>query len=202
MKKAGILLLVLIMLVAVVGCGNNSIGIIGGADGPTDILVSTNKLFKKTTDFVYSDGVDEWKTEVKIKPNGSFKGQYNNTDLGAVGEGYPKGTTNICEFKGNFGEFVKTDETVYKISLQNMQLTTKAEQWIEDDVLFVPSKPVGLEEGEEFTLYLPGTPKSYLPETIKNSWQLQDYMEKSGQDAEIPCYILYNLTTDSAFFEN
>ncbi len=43
MKKVSVLLCAAVLVIAMTGCGTESIGIIGGSDGPTDVIVDSGK---------------------------------------------------------------------------------------------------------------------------------------------------------------
>ena len=66
MKRLAILFAVLITVLALVGCQSQSIGIIGGSDGPTNIVVSENnkqyKSEKETVKAIMIDGFIYYET--------------------------------------------------------------------------------------------------------------------------------------------
>ena len=42
-------------------------------------------------EFWFGSGVGAWCTTLQIQPDGSFEGQYHDSDMGDTGDGYPNG---------------------------------------------------------------------------------------------------------------
>ncbi len=63
----------------------------------------------KHIQFVFSSGAGGWSTLLDIRPDGSFEGEYFDSDMGSMGETYPNGTVYLCDFKGQFTEPEKID---------------------------------------------------------------------------------------------
>lgn len=202
MKKLLCIILILLCIL-LTACGDaTSIGIIGGADGPTAILVSEKiedesiiKEYTKPMTFTFASGVGAWYNEILINPDGTFEGHYQDTDMGVQGKDYPNGTIYICDYSGEFHEIKKINNTTYTLIVRDHILKTTRNEWLENGVRFIKSDSCGLAEGDEFTLYMPGTPKDDLPEYVKNSWQLNQ-----GNAERIQCYILVNESKECDFY--
>lgn len=203
MKKLFVLVFLVIFSFNMIGCRKNT-NVIDVADKKKDITVLSEVIeeIKQPLELTFSSGVGGWYNSVVLNSDGTFKGHYQDTDMGTFGGDYPDGTVYICDYHGKFGEFKKVDETTYKLTLKELNTTTQKEAWIKDKIMYVPSSPYGIEDGEEFILYMPGTDKKNLPEYIRDSWQLEGYMQQSKEAGKIPCYILFNPATESEFYSN
>ncbi len=121
----------------------------GGADS----------LWTKIPDtFIFTSGVGGWMTEIIIADDGTFTGEFHDSNMGITGEGYPYGTVNISLFHGAFSEPERISDTVYGLRLDSLSVeNTPGEAYIEDGVRYVYADPYGFDDAEEFLLYLPGT---------------------------------------------
>lgn len=149
--------------------------------------------------FMFSSGVGAWRTTLDIFPDGTFAGNYSDSDMGDVGEGYPGGTEYVCAFSGNFTLPVKTGDYEYLLVCESItQVGTPGEEVIIDGVRTVTSIPYGLEtdESDRFILYLPGKKIGEMPEGFLEG--IMPYADFEGQDT-ISFYILYNTGSGNAF---
>ena len=82
---------------------------------------------------------------------------------------FPKGTVAICEFEGKFTDIERIDQYYYTMSLEKLEILDIPEMWIENGYRFLKEdEPYGLENGENFTLYMPETPIEQLSEDFLN----------------------------------
>lgn len=148
-------------------------------------------------DFWFSSGAGAWGTGLTLNADGSFQGNFYDTNMGENTEDYPNGTTYTCNFSGLFADAVKLDEYSYSITLK--ELTTereRGEEWIEDGMRYIASDPYGLENCTEFILYLPQTPVSLMSEEALFWWPLRYEEERTVLKA----YGVYNTTDESCFY--
>ena len=68
--------------------------------------------------------------------------------------------------------------------------------WVDDGMRYVSAEPYGVENGEEFILYLPETPTSELPEDFLSWWPYRG----ENQPDTLNLYGLYNVETGYGFF--
>ncbi len=150
----------------------------------------------QTTDFLFASGAGAWGTSLQIHADGSFEGEYSDSDMGDVGEGYPNGTVYESQFQGTFAQPVKVDDYTY--SLQISQITYEQEPGtskIQDQMLYEYTEAFGLAGTEELLLYLPGTPLAELSEEIQ-TW----VADPSDTDAtELSGYALVNEPQEQGF---
>ncbi len=147
--------------------------------------------------FYLSSGAGAWGTELYLEQDGSFTGYFHDGEIGTTGEGYPKGTVYVCNFSGRFGQGARLDTYTYSLKLEELTMERPVgEEWIEDEVRYVSSMPVGLEEGGDFVIYLPHTPIENLSEDALFWWPGKYY----GDYTTLNGYGLYNLADNSGFF--
>ena len=161
----------------------------------------TGNIFSEMPkDFVFSSGAGGWSTDIEISEDGSFTGGYHDSEMGAIGDGYPNGTVYVCTFSGRFSDPEPTDkEYIYSTKLVELNIRAKEKigtEEIADDTLYIYSSPYGFDDADEFLIYLPGTPLSELSEECRSWMLLSDSIFK-----EIPegYFVLYNIGGQEAF---
>ena len=163
-------------------------------------------LPEEDTEFSFLSGAGAWRTVITLNRNGAFTGSYLDSEMGEIGEEYPKGSVYICDFSGKFENIEKIDAYSYKMTLTDVT-TEKAvdEEWIEDEIRYVASAPHGLNdpinmlECTEFVFYLPDTPVDQVPEEFLIWWPYRYTQETDPKDT-LSCYGILNVTTNFGFF--
>lgn len=151
--------------------------------------------------FYFSSGVGAWYTELAINSDGSFRGHYQDADMGDTGEGYPGGTLYYSDFTGKFEDLEKIDEFTYKMRLASIDFEKQPEQEeIINETLYIYSTAYGIDGGEEFYLYLPGTRVDSLPEEFRQ-W-VGYYNTEAVSKKELSFYGLYNVKEQNGFSSN
>lgn len=147
---------------------------------------------EQSMEFVFSSGAGAWGTQLTLNTDGTFTGNFGDTDMSEGGDDY-QAIHYFCNFSGKFGNIKKLNEYSYSMTLEELQ-PEEAEEHIEDEILYEPSDPYGMTDGKNFVLFTPDTPVSELDEEFK-SWH---YMEE-GQE-KLSCYGLWNQETGDGFF--
>ena len=126
------------------------------------------KLPKDLPDcFLFCSGAGAWQTSLVLKSDGTFSGSYFDMDMGDGSEKYPGGTTYISEFRGSFKNIKKLDDYTYRMELDTLVYNEgHKEEYIENNVRYIPSDPYGVAGGKTFYLYLPGKPISELSDAF------------------------------------
>ena len=171
----------------------------------SEIIVSDDKI-AYPLEMYYSSGVGAWYTKLVLHADGSFEGDYHDSDMGEIGEGYPGGTVYYCEFKGRFTKPEKVNDYTYSLKLESVEIdgeigTVK----IEEEMRFVTSMPSGLadksgnEYAKEFVLYTPNAP---IPDISENEEFLLSWPKRFEADPNgtLLLYGLRNLETNAGFF--
>ena len=183
-RKITAFLLMLLMIVSLCSCGGKQ------GDGLFDEL--------KGNRFVFASGAGAWGTELTIDDDGSFKGQYHDSDMGSTGDGYPNGTRYYSEFNGQFSEPEKVNEYTYKMTISTIEYANEVgTEEILDEILYSYTDAYGIAGAEEILIYLPGAPIAELPEEYMNWVRGSAYIEEGT--TELPFCGLYNLTETLGF---
>ena len=153
-------------------------------------------------DFLLSSGAGAWGTRLILNADGSFSGQYHDSDMGDDGPDYPNGTVYLCSFSGRFEVQPTDDSSVTPLLLT--EVTWEEEpgtQEIKDGFLYVYTGPHGFYNGEElspdFVLYPPTTPVSAVSDSLLSWWPLR-FAENPPES--LSCWALWNPEADAAFF--
>ena len=145
-------------------------------------------------EFYFSSGAGGWATVLQINADGSFSGEYHDSDMGVSGVGYPGGTQYYCAFQGRFAVPVQVNEYTYSTRIESMNYANEVgTEQINGGVRYIYSDAYGLMNGEEILIYLPNAPLSELPEEFKN------WVGRRGNQGELTFYGLYNVTEQTGF---
>lgn len=147
--------------------------------------------------FMFSSGAGGWATMMNVRADGSFSGQYHDSDMGVTGEEYPYGTVYQCTFSGQFSKPEKINDYTYSMKFQDLKYEKEpGTEEIVDGIYFHYTDPYGLEETRRVYVYLPGAPIAQLSEEFM-SWV---YYDLYGTDAtQLPFYALCNPITQCGF---
>ena len=148
-------------------------------------------------DWTFSSGVGGWYTCIWIEEDGTFTGEFHDSEMGEADEAYPDGTVYGCLFHGRMTLDEQADEYTWKIHVDEVELDEgQVPEVIEDGMRFVTCEPYGLKAGNDMLLYLPGTPVEKLPEDFLMWAHLYAY----GEDVkELPYYGLYDPQEETGF---
>ena len=120
---------------------------------------------------ILSSGAGGWATVLDLSPDGSFTGNYHDSEMGSTGEDFPNGTCYVSTFSGQLGQPHPGDDGSQVLPLESLTTEqTSGESWIEDGVCYIPTEPFGLENTQELRLFAPETSVAGLPEELLNWW--------------------------------
>ncbi len=149
------------------------------------------------SDFTFSSGAGGWATQFTLEDDGSFTGQYHDSDMGDTGTEYPNGTVYISKFTGKFTTPTQINDYTYSMQLENLQAEgTTGEEYYENGQRFIYSDPYGFDNADVFLIYTPGAPMAELPEGFK-SWLLA--FMNPNEEQTLPCYGIYNVGGEEGF---
>ena len=148
-------------------------------------------------EWTFSSGVGAWYTCIWIEEDGTFTGEFHDSEMGEADEAYPDGTVYGCLFHGKMSLSGQVDEYTWKLHVDELALDEgQVPEVIEDGMRFVTSDPYGLKAGQDMLLYLPGTPVDKIPEGFIPWAHLDAY----GEDVkELPYYGLYDPQEETGF---
>ena len=146
--------------------------------------------------FRFASGAGGWGTNLQIAADGSFSGDYHDSEMGVVAEEYPNGSIYLSVFTGQFGQPEKLDAYTYSLKLEFMDYEIQPETTqIRDGVQYCYSEAFGLSGVQELLLYLPGTPIADLPEDFLIWANLY-----GSEASELPFYGLYDPVNATGFY--
>ena len=162
---------------------------------------TTQLPFTEAQSFSFMSGAGGWSTELTINPDGSFTGNYYDSDMGDSGDGYD-GTEYVSTFHGKFKNIRKKDDYTYVMQIDTLETEETQDTWIEETgygkVRYVASEPYGLYGGTNFELYLPGTPVSSLSAEYIDWVRTPMALDESA--TTLPGYGFYNVEEQNGFF--
>ena len=131
------------------------------------VPVKTDSLpLNHPVEMEFLSGAGAWRTTLTLSPDGSFAGEYTDSDADVQ---------YICRFHGSFGDFARLTDASWSLTLKELVLDTGhplGEEWRENGIRYISSGPYGLdgpdgaplEPGSAFLLYTPEA-TGYAPGT-------------------------------------
>lgn len=118
--------------------------------------------------FVFSSGSGGWGSSLSIGPNGTFSGDYHDSDMGSTGPGYPGGTISESKVSGQFTRPHQVSPTLYEVDIENLQYEKPVgSSEIKENRKYEYSEAYGISKNTRMAIYLPGTPISSMPEELR-----------------------------------
>ena len=129
-----------------------------------------------------------------VRPDGSFYGEYHDTDLGG-GEPDIRAVQWNCKFTGRFAQPVQVNDYTYSMGIAEISYEKEAgTEEVIDGIQYYYTAPYGLEDAEEILVYLPGAPLGELPQEFRG-WV--GYYENTRD--KLPFYALNNESHQQGF---
>lgn len=145
-------------------------------------------------EFTFASGAGGWSTYLYIEEDGTFYGNFHDSDMGCTGEGYPGGTIYYCDFSGKFTNPVKIDDYSYQFEIESLKCEKEeGEEEIIDERLYIYSYPYGLDDADKLYMYLPGK------DTKDFSEELKMWLFLTDDEKELPFYAIYNENPEYGF---
>jgi len=145
----------------------------------------------------FSSGAGGWSTELRINPDGSFSGSFHDSEMGEVGDGYPKGTVYVCAFTGQMSGLEQMDGHTWRVQVDSVTPDeAPGQETIEDGIRFVTYEPYGVAAGDDMRIYLPGTPIEGFTEEMRMWAHLPG---EEATSATLQDWFLYSQKNDTGF---
>ncbi|MBQ4227866.1 MAG: hypothetical protein II697_06635 [Clostridia bacterium] len=145
----------------------------------------------------FTSGAGAWSTDLRILEDGSFAGEFHDSEMGESDEKYPDGTVYLCSFTGQMTLLGANDEYSWKVRVENLTIDSgMADEEIDGTLRFVKTEPYGISAGDEMLLYRPGTPISVLPEDM-HMWA--HVLPGETEASELENWFLSNPKAESGF---
>lgn len=216
MKKKLITMCVILTLL-VAGCGvseKNDDKSTKINNEPTNIEKNTNAQVETKADkevneefsysnlsnleFWFGSGAGAWSTVMRIHEDGTFEGEYHDSEMGDTGDDYPNGSMYQCIFTGKFSKLTKVNDYTYSTKIENIEYAHKSgTNEIKDGIKYMYSEPYGIDKAEDILIYLKGAPLKELPEEYRTWVGYNDLSETD--ETKLPFYGLYNKTPQYGF---
>lgn len=169
----------------------------------TDVPTAEGLSYADLADltFTFTSGVGGWQTTMYMQADGSFAGEYFDSDMGVTGEGYPDGTVYVCTFNGQFAPLSRVDDLTYTTEVESISYAQTADtEEIRDGIRYVYTTAYGLDNAKTLYFYLPGTGTASLSEACMNWVSIYLWTGVEGEHAkELPFVVLFNENAETAF---
>ena len=173
---------------------------IDGADQIKDITANAVSFPEEPIELLFASGAGGWGTLLTLQPDGSFNGNYSDSEMGTNASDYPNGTCYISEFEGQFTDIQQISDYAWSMKLEHLSTAKKPEEtWIEGGVRYIASESYGVVGGEEFILYAPGILADELPAECR-SWWPDEFLWRNGEQELLEGWALCNVNTGQGFF--
>lgn len=137
--------------------------------------------------FVFSSGSGGWGSSLSIGPNGTFSGDYHDSDMGSTGPGYPGGTISESKVSGQFTRAHQVSPTLYEVYLENLQYEKPVgSSEIKENRKYEYYEAYGISKNTRMAIYLPGTPISSMSEELR----LYSYGLITEDSQTLPVYVI------------
>ena len=146
-------------------------------------------------DWTFCSGAGGWSTDMRIRADGTFAGEFHDSEMGDTADDYPYGTVYFCAFTGRMSLEERVNDNTWKIRVEILE-EERGTEAIEDGVRFVPTGVYGLSEGDEMLLYCPGTPVGILSEEMQ-LWA--HVIDQETPPTELEDWFLMSEQNDSGF---
>ena len=104
----------------------------------------------KDVEFYFASGVGGWSTSLTIEPDGSFSGNYHDSDMGDAGDDYPNGTVYCCSFSGTLSILQQVDEHSWMIRVDSLTLNEEpGQETVEDGFRYITAEAYGEPHGNQ-----------------------------------------------------
>lgn len=165
--------LLIVTIVSFCACGKKT------SDIAADTMSDSTKEpfgFEKLSEgsFLFTSGAGGWATLLTINKDGTFSGDYHDSEMGTVGADFD-GTVYTCTFSGRFSEPAMIDENTYSMHVDSLSCDNPpGEEYIEDGIKYIYSEPYGIEDGADFTVFLPESDTDNMSEDFI-MWAKNEY---------------------------
>lgn len=166
---------------------------------PTENL--GDELFPKLTEgFVFTSGAGAWATGLDVHADGTFSGNFHDSDMGSNGPGYSHGTVYECDFSGRFDNVQKVNDYTYSMEMVSIEYEEEPDTVvIENEFKYIYSDAYGLAGATTVYVYTPDAVFGDLPEGFRG-WIGR--LTGLSDSEKLGFYGLYNADEECGFYSN
>lgn len=158
---------------------------------PQELTANAAAFPSETLEFVFASGAGGWGTYLTLQPDGSFIGDYGDSDMD---------TRYECKFEGRFTDIQQISDYCWAMKLGDVTIEKEeGTTWTEDGIHYIAAGPYGVSGGTDFLLYAPGTPVDFIPAECRNWWP-DAYRWRNGEIDKLNGWGLCNLSEGTAFY--
>lgn len=141
----------------------------------------------------FCSGAGAWSTDLTILPDGSFSGDFHDSDMGDMGDDYPNGTVYVAGFHGKMSLVDQVNDCIWKIRVNELAADEQSGTVVfQDGCKYVYTDVYGLTAGDEMLLFKPGTPMDSFTEDMH-------FWAHSIDLTELPFWFFYSEKNSSGF---
>ena len=145
----------------------------------------------------FTSGAGGWGTELLLNPDGTFSGDYHDSDMGDARAEH--GVCYVSTFNGRFDSIAQVDPYTWSLHLAEISYDEEiGNEWTDDGVLYIAEEGYGVAGGETFYFYLAGHPTEELPEEYCQ-W-IRMPLAYSDLPETLPFNGLFNEKMETGFF--
>ena len=161
---------------------------------PEELPFDTDEM-----EFWFSSGASSWASILNLNKDGSFTGNYHDTEHGLTGQEYPNGTRYQSSFWGSFEIIEQPNDYSIVLQLSHVETEQPADEVsIEDGMRIITTNAFGIDGGSRFILYLPNATIGQIPEEGRTWLPLSTNNMKNAE--QLGFYYLYNEHGEKAGF--
>ena len=158
---------------------------------PQELTANAAAFPSETLEFVFASGAGGWGTYLTLQPDGSFIGDYGDSDMD---------TRYECKFEGRFTDIQQISDYCWAMKLGDVSIEKEeGTTWTEDGIHYIAAGPYGVSGGTDFLLYAPGIPVDFIPAECRNWWP-DAYRWRNGEIDKLNGWGLCNLSEGTAFY--
>lgn len=195
-------------LLAFSGCGNKDKAVEEETTAPTEETTveeteapaQESILNQMAGEFDFTSGVGGWISTMNVNADGTFTGEYTDSEMGEMDAEYPDGTVYYCNFSGKISEPVQKSEFVYEAKVTDLQTAEPVGvEKIDNKIRYVSSTAYGLDDVDTIEIYLPGVKTADLPAEYVE-WCIASEAFMNGTPDVLPFYGIYNVNAQEGWF--
>ena len=194
LKIKAIIGIVLCLSVLLCACGSTKTASAADSEAAA-VLTELDGL-----NFSFLSGAGGWCTELHISADGSFSGNYHDSEMGDMTAEYPNGTVYTCSFSGRLEGYTAIDENSFSFTVAGLEYPTVGEESVTDEIRYVNAEPYGISDGCTLTFFRAGSSIENIPEDMRFWLWAPGYMAQ--EDTAIPGMVFMSTADESVFISD
>ncbi len=176
------------------GTAKNKNGTWKVVNGKVDF--SSSYISKVAGDYWRASGVGAWEDDLVVHSDGTYSGEFYDSNLGDVGSNHPNGGVDLCNYSGKFSSLEKVNSYTYSATVKSVKCdVTPGTDKIKDGVIYRYGD-ASFSVGDQIRFYLPGISLSSMPAAVREWIEYIDGMTDKSyvSNGKYTGYALYDVT--------